>query len=200
MSMDMNVNMNMGQTALNVSFGNGGNAQPAPAPTPPAPTQQPEPAPATQEVQIVYVEGYSGAIGCEKPVDDSRFERMMDKIADAGFSDDQVAMAKQILRTNCLKISQLVEILEEIAFDEGQLELAKFAYDHIYDLENYWEVYGVFSFSSSLKRWSNSSTASTENERLVAAGRIHASRPIWTQNRVFGVPLEVSLALLATTL
>ena len=25
----------------------------------------------------------------------------------------------------------------------------KFAYDHVYDLENYWEVYGVFSFSSS---------------------------------------------------
>ena len=149
MSMDMNVNMNMGQTALNVSFGNGGNAQPTSTPSQPAPTQQPDPAPATQEVQIVYVEGYSGAIGCEKPVDDSRFERMMDKIADAGFSDDQVAMAKQILRTNCLNISQLVEILEEIAFDEGQLELAKFAYDHIYDLENYWEVYGVFSFSSS---------------------------------------------------
>jgi len=63
--------------------------------------------------------------------------------------EHQVAMAKQILRTNCLVISQLVEILEEITFDEGQLELAKFAYDHIYDLENYWEVYGVFSFSSS---------------------------------------------------
>ena len=158
MSMDMNVNMDMGQTALNVSFGNGGNAQPTPTPTPSAQTQQPNPAPPTQEVQVappiqevqvVYVEGYSGAIGCEKPVDDSRFERMMEKIADAGFSDDQVAMAKQILRTNCLKISQLVEILEEIAFDEEQLELAKFAYDHIYDLENYWEVYGVFSFSSS---------------------------------------------------
>ena len=24
----------------------------------------------------------------------------------------------------------------------------KFAYDHVYDLENYWEVCGVFSFSS----------------------------------------------------
>jgi hypothetical protein len=39
--------------------------------------------------------------------------------------------------------------LEEVAFDEGQLELAKFAYDHVDDLENYFEVYGVFSFSSS---------------------------------------------------
>ena len=63
--------------------------------------------------------------------------------------DDKVRIAKQIIRTNCLVIEQLVEILEEITFDEGQLDLAKFAYEHIYDLENYYQVYGVFSFSSS---------------------------------------------------
>lgn len=152
MSMDINVNMNIGQTSANMSIGNNANAPSEPSTAPPAQTQQVNAPPAVQEVQIVYVEGYSGTIGCEKPVDDSRFDRMMDKIGDAGFSDEQVAMAKQILRTNCLKISQLVEILEEIAFDEGQLELAQFAYDHIYDLENYWEVYGVFSFSSSSEK------------------------------------------------
>jgi hypothetical protein len=74
---------------------------------------------------------------------------MMERIADASFSDDKVNVAKQILRTNCLVIEQLMEILEEVAFDEGQLALAKFAYDHIYDLENYYEVYSVFAFSSS---------------------------------------------------
>ena len=70
---------------------------------------------------------------------------MMARIEDASFSDDKVNVAKQILRTNCLVIEQLVAMLEEVAFDEGQLDLAKFAYDHIYDLENYFEVYGVFS-------------------------------------------------------
>ena len=70
-------------------------------------------------------------------------------LSDAAFADDKVSMAKQILRTNCIVIEQLVEILEEISFDEDQLNLAKFAYDHVYDLENYYEVYGVFSFSSS---------------------------------------------------
>ena len=74
---------------------------------------------------------------------------MMERISDAAFADDKVSMAKQILRTNCIVIEQLVEILEEISFDEDQLNLAKFAYDHVYDLENYYEVYGVFSFSSS---------------------------------------------------
>ena len=40
-------------------------------------------------------------------------------------------------------------MLEEITFDEDQLVLAKFAYEHVYDLENYYKVYDVFSFSSS---------------------------------------------------
>ena len=112
--------------------------------------QQQLPPPSQNEsVQIVYVEGYSGSIGCETPVGPDRFERMMDRIYDASFSDEKVNIAKQILRTNCIVIEQLVEILEEVAFDEGQLDLAKFAYEHVYDIENYFEVYGVFSFSSS---------------------------------------------------
>ena len=114
----------------------------------PAAAQPSTPAP-EPVVEVVYVEGYTGEIGCEKPVGAERFERMMERVSDAAFADDKVSMAKQILRTNCIVIEQLVEILEEISFDEDQLNLAKFAYDHVYDLENYYEVYGVFSFSSS---------------------------------------------------
>ena len=120
-------------------------SQPAAQPAAAQPsTPAPEPV-----AEVVYVEGYTGEIGCEKPVGAERFERMMERISDTAFADDKVSMAKQILRTNCIVIEQLVEILEEISFDEDQLNLAKFAYDHVYDLENYYEVYGVFSFSSS---------------------------------------------------
>lgn len=157
----MSMNMNVGQTNMNVSMntnagqmsmGMGQQQQHQPS-TMSQPAQQPQTSvqPPAQPVQtqIVYVEGYSGQIGCEKPVSADRFQRMMARIEDASFSDDKVNVAKQILRTNCLVIEQLVAMLEEVAFDEGQLDLAKFAYDHIYDLENYFEVYGVFSFSSS---------------------------------------------------
>ena len=47
------------------------------------------------------------------------------------------------------KINTFTIGFEEISFDEDQLELAKFAYDHVYDLENYYKVYDVFSFSKS---------------------------------------------------
>lgn len=156
----MSINMNVGQTNMNISMNNNsgqlstgmGQQQQTQSSTSyesqqtqtevQAPVQNTQP-------QVVYVVGYSGQIGCEKPVGADRFERMMERIYDASFSEDKVNLAKQILRTNCLVIEQLLEIMEEVAFDEGQLELAKFAYDHIYDLENYYEVFSVFSFSSS---------------------------------------------------
>jgi len=148
----MNVNMNMSDGNLSLGIQDQPEqsaAVPAPAvPAPVAAAPQQAPAPAAP-VQVVYVEGYTGRIGCERPVGADRFSGMMETISDAAFSDDKVRIAKQIIRTNCLVIEQLVEILEEITFDEGQLDLAKFAYEHIYDLENYYQVYGVFSFSSS---------------------------------------------------
>ena len=139
----MSMNVQAGQASMNISMNTGqmSGAQQQQQQLPP-PSQN-------ESVQIVYVEGYSGSIGCETPVGPDRFERMMDRIYDASFSDEKVNIAKQILRTNCIVIEQLVEILEEVAFDEGQLDLAKFAYEHVYDIENYFEVYGVFSFSSS---------------------------------------------------
>ena len=156
---EISMNMNVGQTSMNVSMNSntgqmsmgqnqqqGQTAMSQPVERPQTAAQAPA---QLEQTQIIYVEGYSGQIGCEKPVSADRFGRMMERIADASFSDDKVNVAKQILRTNCLVIEQLMEILEEVAFDEGQLALAKFAYDHIYDLENYYEVYSVFAFSSS---------------------------------------------------
>ena len=151
----MSINMNVGQTSMNISMNNNSgqlstgidqqqqvqsSQQTQTVVQPPVQNTQP---------QVVYVVGYSGQIGCEKPVEADRFKRMMERIYDASFSEDKVNLAKQILRTNCLVIEQLLEIMEEVGFDEGQLDLAKFAYDHIYDLENYYEVFSVFSFSSS---------------------------------------------------
>lgn len=145
----MSMNVQAGQASMNISMNTGqmSGAQQQQQ----QPQQQSGLSSQSQNgsIEIVYVEGYSGSIGCETPVGPDRFERMMDRIYDASFSDEKVNIAKQILRTNCIVIEQLVEILEEVAFDEGQLDLAKFAYEHVYDLENYYEVYGVFSFSSS---------------------------------------------------
>ena len=40
-------------------------------------------------------------------------------------------------------------ILNKFDWDDGKLEIAKFAYAYVYDLENYYMVYDLFTFSSS---------------------------------------------------
>ena len=155
MNGNVSINMNFNQQGLNVSMGMDNNQNSNQSSTPSTNTYDTEPSSTniyesnSQETDVVYVEGYSGKIGCSQPVSEDRFKSMMKSIDNASFADDKVRVAKRIMKTNCLTIDNLVTILEEISFDEDQLELAKFAYDHVYDLENYYQVYDVFSFSKS---------------------------------------------------
>lgn len=133
-----NTNMNLD---LNVEENN--PSQPAPS------NNQSQANTATSKPEPVYVSGYSGAIGCTPPVSSERINDMAKTVENQSFSDDKVRVSKQIIRTNCITIDQLMVLLENFDFDDGKLQIAKFAYDHVYDLENYYKVYNVFSFSSS---------------------------------------------------
>ena len=154
MNGNVSINMNINQQGLNVSMGMDNNQNSSQTSTTSNQSYNTNSTPNTnetnsQETNVVYVEGYSGKIGCSTPVSEDRFKSMMESIDNASFAEDKVRVAKRILKTNCLTIDNLVLILEEISFDEDQLDLAKFAYDHVYDLENYYKVYDVFSFSKS---------------------------------------------------
>ncbi len=155
MNGNVSINMNFNQQGLNVSMDMDNNQNSNQSSMPSTNSYDTEPSSTniyesnSQESDVVYVEGYSGRIGCSRPVSEDRFKSMMESIDNASFADDKVRVAKRIMKTNCLTIDNLVTILEEISFDEDQLELAKFAYDHVYDLENYYQVYDVFSFSKS---------------------------------------------------
>ena len=154
MNGNVSINMNINQQGLNVAMGmdnNQNNSQTSTTSNQSYNTNSTSNTNETnsQETNVVYVDGYSGKIGCSTPVSEDRFKSMMESIDNASFAEDKVRVAKRILKTNCLTIDNLVLILEEISFDEDQLDLAKFAYDHVYDLENYYKVYDVFSFSKS---------------------------------------------------
>ena len=155
MNGNVSINMNINQQGLNVSMGMNDNSNTSQASTPSSNSYNTNPTPSninesnSSPTNVVYVDGYSGKIGCSKPVSPERFKSMMESIDNASFAEDKVRVAKRILKTNCLTIDNLVLILEEISFDEDQLELAKFAYEHVHDLENYYKVYDVFSFSKS---------------------------------------------------
>lgn len=114
-----------------------------------APVEQAAPAQNISKPEPVYVSGYSGVVGCTPPTSSERIESMAKTVENQSFGDDKVRVTKQILRTNCVTLDQLIVILNKFDWDDGKLEIAKFAYDYVYDLENYYKVYDLFSFSSS---------------------------------------------------
>ena len=158
-SINMNINMNLeGNTNsqpepnqnsnMNINFNiednnNSGNTLPAQS-QPVSNAKQPQPKP-----QVVYVSGYNGKIGCTPPVNSERLEDMAKTVENQTFNDDKVRVTKQIIRTNCITLDQLIVLLNNFDWDDGKLEIAKFAYDYVYDLENYYKVYNLFTFSSS---------------------------------------------------
>ncbi len=101
----------------------------------------------------VYVPGYQGQIGCQPPVTPERFENMLHTIENQDFESSKLSTAKQIVKyNNCLTVNQLVQILNLFDFDDTKLKLAKFAYDYIYDIEDFYKVNNVFDFDSNKKK------------------------------------------------
>ena len=104
------------------------------------------------EETVVYVEGYTGAIGCEIPINQNRFDHMLSTIENQDFASSKKRIAKQIISANCIVTSQLQRILELFNFESDKLEMAKFAYDYTYDIENYYTINNVFDFESSIEK------------------------------------------------
>ena len=102
---------------------------------------------------VVYVPGYEGTVGCTPPVTPERYESMLHAVKKQDFDESKLRVAKQIIKQNeCMTVDQLVGIIRLLDFEKNKLELAKYAYHYIYDLENYYKVNNVFDFESSVRK------------------------------------------------
>lgn len=105
-------------------------------------TQTNETIPAT----VVYVDGYTGAVGC--PMPQSSVSSIKSSVEDESFSDDRMNVAKQAIKNRCITVSQVRDIMSVFDFEDKKLEFAKYAYSRTYDVDNYYLVNKDFDFSS----------------------------------------------------
>lgn len=118
--------------------------KPTAAPRPnPTPTPVPEP--------VYHMPGYNGPVGCAMPMSGSEFEEAKSSIASKGFEDTRMTMVKQIGRDRCFTAEQVRGLMGLFSFEDNKLDVAKFAYDHTYDIGNYYKVNDAFSFESSVE-------------------------------------------------
>ncbi len=108
----------------------------------------------TQTIQSP-IPNYNGPIGCaDWPIEDAQFSRALRSIQAKDFDRTKLVVAKQITRANCLTSAQVKQIARLFSFDSGRLEFAKFAYDHTYDVGNYFIVNDVFDFDKNVRELS----------------------------------------------
>ncbi len=103
-----------------------------------------------QAVQVVYLPGYGGPVGCPHPMTPGDFGNVKTSIKSKSFDESRLTIAKQVINNNCLLSSQVKEIMLLFSFEDTRLDLAKYAYGYTYDIGNYYQLNDAFTFESSI--------------------------------------------------
>lgn len=88
--------------------------------------------------------------GCSSAMPAGDFNSAKASVEKQSFSEDQMKVAKQILRSNCLNTGQVIEMMGIFTYEENKLEFAKAAYAKTVDKGNYYKINDAFTYSSSV--------------------------------------------------
>jgi hypothetical protein len=79
------------------------------------------------------------------------FSALKSTISSKTFEETRLTIAKQVVGDQCLITNQVKELLQIFTFEDSKLDMAKFAYNHTYDVGNYFKINDVFTFESSIE-------------------------------------------------
>ena len=102
------------------------------------------------EPEAYSMPGYSGKVGCPWPMNGGEFDDAKGSITSKSFEESKMTLAKQIAGDRCMTVDQVKGIMGLFSFEDSKLDFAKFAYDHTYDISNYYKVNDAFTFESSI--------------------------------------------------
>jgi hypothetical protein len=78
------------------------------------------------------------------------FDQLKNTIERLSFESTKMQVARQALSMNSVTSRQVAELISLMTFESSKLELAKFAYHHMIDKQNYFILNDAFSFESSI--------------------------------------------------
>ena len=77
------------------------------------------------------------------------YEDAYQLISEESFDSSKLALAKQVISSNPMTASQILEICKLFSFESNKLEFAKFAYTNCVDKNKYYLLNEAFSYNSS---------------------------------------------------
>lgn len=151
---NVNMNVNMGGVNMNVNVNTSGTDVHTSSTY--SETHTTTTTTGAHHTETTYVlPGYSGPYGCPYPMAPHDFADAKRSIASKDFSDSKLRMAKQIIDSNCLLSSQVMEIMQLFDFEDDKLEIAKYAFGYTLDYGNYYKVNNAFEFESTIEELDN---------------------------------------------
>jgi len=120
--------------------------QSTPAPVKPVIDNKPKPV----EPTVYSMPGYTGRVGCGWPMSSTEFTDVKKSIEAKSFEDSKMTLAKQVGANRCFTVDQVKSLMALFSFEDSKLDIAKFAYDRTYDIDNYYKVNDAFTFESSI--------------------------------------------------
>ncbi len=87
---------------------------------------------------------------CDYATSSADFSKIKNNISANNFEDTKLTVAKDIIKSKCLTAMQIHDVMKLFNFEDNRLELAKYAYNYVFDKDNYYEVYKAFQFNSSI--------------------------------------------------
>ena len=94
-----------------------------------------------------YGNQYGNMPGMFMPGD---FDALRSSISNQNFDDTRLTIAKQAIHERALSSSQVCQLLDLFTFESTKLDFAKYAYQYVYDRNNYFKVNDAFTFSSTI--------------------------------------------------
>jgi hypothetical protein len=89
--------------------------------------------------------------GCTEPLTTEEFVGVYASVSARPFEPNKLSGAKNVVVEKCITVTELKELIYLLDYESSRLELAKYAYAHIFDPGNYSEVDDVFHSSSSVE-------------------------------------------------
>lgn len=102
-----------------------------------------EPPPAVQVVEVVEVMEPQVF-----PMPPPAFGVLREAIGDESFDDEKLALLRDAVRYNVFFVDQAIQLIELFTFSDGKVEAGVILYPQVIDIENWYRVYGAYTFDS----------------------------------------------------
>lgn len=82
------------------------------------------------------------------PMPPPAFGGLKDAIEEESFDDEKLAVLREAARHNVFLVDQAIQLIELFTFSDGKVEAGVILYPQVIDPENWFRVYGAYTFDS----------------------------------------------------